>query len=123
MIRKATKNNYRIYYKEYFGIDFNSNYCVHHLDSNRENNDISNLLLLPKDVHHRFHFTSRVFKDAVRIIDPSLKNIGPFCSCYEVEMFEIYLNSIIEIQKWIGYKTTDYRLHRIEGITLTRYEK
>ena len=39
---------YREKYKRYYRIEFSKEYVVHHIDFDRENNDISNLLLLPK---------------------------------------------------------------------------
>ena len=66
MIRNATKGgesvkkledlkNYRLKYKRYYGIEFDSNHDIHHIDGNHKNNDISNLLLLPKDLHQKYH--------------------------------------------------------------------
>ena len=41
---------------EYYGInDPGEEYDVHHIDFNRENNDIRNLILLPKKLHHQYH--------------------------------------------------------------------
>lgn len=48
--------DYRQIYKDNYGIEFTSDYEVHHIDMNRNNNDISNLLLLPKKLHHQYHF-------------------------------------------------------------------
>lgn len=47
--------NYRKYYKEYYGIDFGSEYDIHHIDFDRNNNDIKNLILLPKKLHNKYH--------------------------------------------------------------------
>lgn len=47
--------NYRLKYKRYYGIEFDSKYDVHHIDGNHENNNISNLILLPKDLHQKYH--------------------------------------------------------------------
>lgn len=47
--------NYRKIYKDHYNIDFNSEYVIHHIDFDRNNNDISNLLLLPKELHRRYH--------------------------------------------------------------------
>lgn len=47
--------DYREKYKQYFGMDFSNNYEVHHIDFNRENNAISNLVLLPRTLHREYH--------------------------------------------------------------------
>ena len=47
--------NYREKYKRYYGIEFGTEYVVHHIDENRGNNSIDNLLLLPKELHSKYH--------------------------------------------------------------------
>ena len=48
--------DYKKVYEKALGIKWDrSMYNVHHIDQDRSNNDISNLLLLPSDLHHRFH--------------------------------------------------------------------
>lgn len=119
-MKKVTKSNYRQYYKEYYGIDFGKEFSVHHIDMNRDNNDISNLLLLPKEVHNRFHLSAYSYKEGIESINPNLNRI---CACglnYEINMLKTYIDTIIEIQKWIGYKDTCYKFFSVNGITLTR---
>ena len=47
--------DYRKAYKEHYCIDFGSSMVVHHIDGDRRNNDISNLLLMPRDIHFDWH--------------------------------------------------------------------
>ena len=50
------KFDYRQYYKDYYGIDFDGRkFEIHHIDLDRGNNDIKNLILLPKDLHKKYH--------------------------------------------------------------------
>ena len=49
--------NYRKIYKKRYGIDFSADYEIHHIDMNRSNNDIENLILLPKELHRKLHNT------------------------------------------------------------------
>lgn len=51
----SKKTDYRRFYKDYYGIDFGLDFDVHHIDFNRENNRIDNLILLPKEVHRTYH--------------------------------------------------------------------
>ena len=54
MVKKNT--NYRKFYAEYYGIKWDSRkYEVHHIDGNHENNNIANLILLPKSLHQKIH--------------------------------------------------------------------
>ena len=43
--------DYRLKYKRYYNIDYDSSFDIHHIDINHENNDIKNLLLLPRSLH------------------------------------------------------------------------
>lgn len=51
---------YRKFYADYYGIKFGREYSVHHIDGNRKNNDIKNLLLLPSNLHNRYHFYKNI---------------------------------------------------------------
>lgn len=53
--------NYRKYYADYFGIEIPKEYHIHHLDRDRNNNNIRNLILLPKEVHEKVHKLSEEF--------------------------------------------------------------
>ena len=48
--------DYRKRYKEHYKIDFDSRFDIHHLDGNHYNNKIENLLLLPADLHKKYHY-------------------------------------------------------------------
>ena len=48
--------NYGKIYADYYGIKWDSSlFEVHHIDRNRENNDIKNLVLIPKKLHAEYH--------------------------------------------------------------------
>lgn len=61
--RKDTNKlkDYRKKYKRHYGIDFDRTYVVHHIDEDRENNDINNLLLLPSALHSKYHTYKSMF--------------------------------------------------------------
>lgn len=46
--------DYREKYIEYYG-EIEKDFVVHHLDHNRENNDIRNLVAVPKGLHTKYH--------------------------------------------------------------------
>ena len=52
---KKTQFDYRQFYKDYYNIDFGDEFEIHHIDKDRSNNDISNLILLPNELHELFH--------------------------------------------------------------------
>lgn len=55
--RKMGNNarNYREKYKRHYGIEFGREYAVHHIDGDRSNDDIANLILLPLALHSKYH--------------------------------------------------------------------
>ena len=48
--------NYKKLYEEELGIKVNGDkYHIHHIDGDRSNNRFRNLLLLPKELHRKYH--------------------------------------------------------------------
>lgn len=106
----AKSFNYRKYYKDYYGIDFDSNYVVHHIDFDRSNNDINNLLLLPSKLHSRYHFFLNGFNSGK-------SNKGVVCldfkivsECGSIPMFGIntmknLCETMEEIDRWVRIKS------------------
>lgn len=100
--------NYRLKYKRYYGIDFGSDYVIHHIDFDRNNNDISNLLLLPTELHQRYHFYLTAlcgpsWKTGELLLNTKLSRFGliPYSSD---EMLLGLIETIKECQKWLLYK-------------------
>jgi len=50
-----TKFNYRKFYEQKTGKKIPKDFDIHHIDFNRENNDIMNLVAIPKKLHHNYH--------------------------------------------------------------------
>lgn len=98
------KNNYRELYKRYYGIDFGGEYDIHHIDFNRKNNTIENLILLPKELHHRYHFCINALRGQDGKIVMNAK-IQLFNGCtYEIDMVQQLCETMREIGKWKLYK-------------------
>ena len=103
--------DYRKKYKTYFKIQIGKEYDIHHIDFNHENNDIDNLLLLPKDLHQRLH--------KVKI------NYGPFLDKQQMNVFSdiedqlscsIMAEAMLEISKiydelqaWVSMKECEQK--------------
>ena len=51
--------NYRQIIFNYYGLRNDPGFAVHHIDMNRSNMDISNLLILPDRLHRRYHLVLR----------------------------------------------------------------
>lgn len=98
-------NNYRLKYKLYYNIDFDRKYVIHHIDGNHNNNEISNLILLPIDLHSKYH----TYRDAFE-----RETENGMCFDLSAGGFMVfghnllYLNPLIDImnklQVWVNYK-------------------
>lgn len=99
--------NYRKKFKEYYNIELSSEYDIHHINLNHNDDDISNLMILPKKLHQEYHnaladysmfengFITVIlgFTDGAGTYnDNAIKTIKKF--------YEVYL----ECQKWKDYK-------------------
>ncbi len=116
--------NYRKYFKEYYGIDFSKEYEVHHIDLNRENNDIRNLMLLPKTLHRKYHMALSVFNQfqvnpCIVSFNVKISGNGPNTSNYQRSMAKSLLVALEECDKWYDYKSyLDGEMPNIHNITL-----
>ena len=109
--------NYREKYKRYYGIDFGAEYVVHHIDGDRSNNDIKNLLLLPAKLHSKYHFQKQIVESQRMPTEIH----GNYCGVqsYYLKCLEDFVETLKECEKWYDYKMyLDGMLPNIHGITL-----
>ena len=94
--------DYREKYKRYYNIDFGSDFVVHHIDENRQNNDISNLLLLPRELHSKYH----TYKTQ-HMMTPYYSDLS-FMSCIARNHYRMTYNDfekvLEEAEKWVTLK-------------------
>lgn len=104
----AKKFNYRKYYKEYYGIDFGPEYHIHHMDFDKSNNDISNLLLLPGKLHSRYHFLLNGFEGNKGVVNFNFEIIpnGYGIHQYPFTMMENLCKTMKDIDYLVGLKAT-----------------
>lgn len=99
----ADKENYRKIYEDYFGIEIPESFDIHHIDCNHSNNEIDNLIMLPKELHQRYHNALQ----QLEVIDgrasiPAKINID--CESFHTkEMIEL-CNVLREIDKWGAFR-------------------
>lgn len=99
---------YRKYFQDYYGIKLNKNYDIHHIDLNHENNQISNLMILPKKLHNKYHilinstnFTGDIFcKTFNAKIHSNIVNGDN----YNLYMSQQLIEVLYECNKWYDYK-------------------
>lgn len=98
----AKSFNYRKYYKDYYGIDFGKEFDIHHIDINRENNEINNLILLPKRLHLKYHYS---LSGLYRVSEnDGLMKI--YLIPYAFDDIEEYLEIAHQMESWANFKHT-----------------
>lgn len=108
MGRKRKNTNYRQYYKDYFGIEFGSEMAVHHIDFDRSNNDIGNLLLIPKELHAKYHMRiSQLGGAHSGMIDPDMRICG---NTYRTSALRGLAEVFDEVMDWLQIKNTMMRM-------------
>ena len=96
--------DYRKIYESETKTKIPKGFDVHHLDFNRDNNDISNLVALPRDLHAKFHTTYN------ELYMPNKSDMIPVNS-FQTGFIHFCLNTITEYEKvyadvieWITYR-------------------
>jgi len=97
--------NYRKYYEEYFNVKLPKDFDVHHIDSDRSNNHIENLVAIPKALHTRYHQSVNQFHFNISESDLLIT----FNNCnvaiqYYLSVMENINNSLIECFDYIVYR-------------------
>lgn len=98
--------DYRTKYKRYYDIDFGEEYAIHHIDMNRNNNGIDNLLLLPRNLHNKLHFCFEgvgFSKEEPFTIDKLIK-----MQSYNITSLRNLGEVLIEVEKWVRWKQFEY---------------
>ena len=90
--------NYRKYYGEYYGIEVAEDFDIHHIDGDRNNNDISNLIMLPSKLHAKYHMT----RSAADNFHTEISHEN--CGSWQVKMMKQFCEAMEEISKWVAYK-------------------
>ena len=97
--------NYRKFYENQYKVKLNKNFDIHHIDYNHNNNDITNLVALPKELHHRLHnayneyiqWCSNYSLDDIRL------HTGALCShTMFIESLTEYLNIVEECKVYMN---------------------
>jgi hypothetical protein len=114
MGRKRKNANYRRYYKDYFGIEFGPDMAIHHIDFDRSNNDIENLLLMPKELHAKYHMSiSQLGGAHSGMIDPDMRISG---NTYRTSALRRLADVFDEVMDWLQIKNTMMRM-KYSGVT------
>lgn len=106
--------NYRKFYEEVTKVKLPEDFDVHHIDGNRKNNQITNLVALPSELHKKYHdlvfyFKNKNFRPIVRIL--GVLNGGNGFNDYYKICYDNFLKIYKQCQKYVDYR--DYLLNKI----------
>lgn len=93
--------DYRKLYADHYGITLPDGFDIHHIDGDRENNDISNLLLLPSMLHQWYHF----FKSTAMQWNPGNDLYSKDASTVVLGSIEAYCKACEECKEWVNLKS------------------
>lgn len=116
--------DYRTKFKKHYGIDFSDEYDVHHIDLNHDNDDIDNLMILPKELHSQYHICvlTTAFLGAggsARTIDCKIHGNAANSFSYGLDQMRRLLDILYECSIWYDYKLfLDGKIPNIHGIKL-----
>jgi len=104
------KNNYRKKYLEYFDLEDNKAFQIHHIDLDRNNNSLNNLVLLPKELHRNIHNNfQNIYGRDKKSFTVSLDDICTIVCCGE------YIKELVEdlqaMHCWCQYRDINYLNH------------
>ena len=114
---------YRTMFKKYYGINFSEDYDVHHIDLNHSNDDIENLMLIPKELHHKYHKYMNAVDGGNITKSFNAKICGNMVNSnsYTLEMIRQLIEVIEECNKWYDYKMyLDDKIGNIHNIKIGR---
>lgn len=106
MGRKRKHVDYRQLYKDHYHIDFGSDMVVHHIDFDRSNNSIGNLMLLPNDVHARYHmaYTKMIGLEKFCDLSKELQLVQSSDIIYCLNIMGGMRDVLAEVMPWVRMK-------------------
>ena len=107
--------DYRKIYEQHYNITLENDMVIHHIDLDRSNNDISNLLMLPRSLHSKYHMCLNALRrNGDRTIisyDAKISGIAGSDNVYQTIMLERFVEALKECNKWRDIKSRmDYEL-------------
>lgn len=90
------------------GVHVPDTFDIHHIDLNRDNNDINNLVALPKELHNQYH---KLYPN--QILDYELKWFkGSGFLTYNIDKLKAFIDIYTQCCYWVCYR--DYLLWIID---------
>ena len=106
----ASRKDYRAIYKEFYDIEFDSSFVIHHIDFDRTNNDIENLILLPRGLHSKYHQTIREIQGTPKSENPLIDLKITTDMLYRRFAYEDLAEVVTKIGDWVCFRNLRYKM-------------
>lgn len=113
--------NYRVIFEKHYKLFVPNKYDIHHIDLDHTNDDISNLMILPKELHLKYHtcMNAIVGDGTVKKFDAKICGNMANANGYTLELIKRLIDTLEECNKWYDYKLyLDDKISNIHGIRL-----
>lgn len=101
-----TSNDFRKYYEEYYNIKISPEFDIHHIDLNHSNNNIDNLIMIPKILHNKYHYLINQLGGLDN--NSKLSVLGKINilngNAYDVDLMKEFCEVMIDLRKWTNLK-------------------
>lgn len=112
--------DYRKYYTKVLRTEIPNGYDIHHIDFDRKNNRISNLVMIPTELHNKYHklllelnVQFSLNKNLCGILDGG-NGINNYIKFYQIPKMLEFIECWEEASKYIDYR--DYLLDKMANI-------
>ena len=106
----ASRKDYRAIYKEFYDIEFDSSFVIHHIDFDRTNNDIDNLILLPRGLHSKYHQVIREIQGTSKSENPLIDLKIKTDMFYRRFAYEDLAEVVTKIGDWVCFRNLRYKM-------------
>ena len=107
--------DYKKLYAQTYGITWDADLEIHHIDRNRQNNNISNLILLPGYLHRELHnclYESAFMSEQGTtgdIIERMMERVFNYGNSYDQQVFLRLSYVLSECKRWGLLKSVSYK--------------
>ena len=98
------KMNYRELYEKTYNIKIPHQYDIHHIDLNHNNNVISNLMILPHELHEEYHKAIKDYEYDKQFISIKIKGYQPNSERLAIDRLEYIISVLHKCDYWYDYK-------------------
>ena len=92
--------NYRKKYEELLNLILSNEEEIHHLDMDRENNNINNLVAIPKKLHKQYHSYLRIYEDGLKMVQCTSEEFKKEYA-YDIRKWKEHTEKLIKVENEI----------------------